>query len=97
MTRRESTRTQKGGDSGEGVRETGSVNREKQERAMTRDEEGITSLETPSRRAWVTDEGLEKVEMEAREESPEGGCNPASGSNISLQQRHKYKHTSRYP
>ncbi len=43
------------------------------------------------------DEGLKKVEMEDREEGPEGGCNLAGGSNISLQQCHRHKHTNRHP
>lgn len=42
-------------------------------------------------------EGLKKEEMEDREESPEGGCNFAGGSNISLQHCHRHKHTSRHP
>lgn len=42
----------------------------------------------------VMDEGLKKVELEDRE-SPEGGCNLAGGSNISLQQCHRRKHTNR--
>lgn len=43
------------------------------------------------------DEGLKKVEMEDREEGPEGGCNLAGGSNISLQRSHRHQHTNRNP
>lgn len=35
--------------------------------------------------------------MEDREEGPEGGCNLAGGSNISLQQCHGHKNTNRHP
>lgn len=42
------------------------------------------------------DEGLKKVEMEHREKGPGGGCNLAGGSSISLQQRHRPKHTNQH-
>lgn len=58
---------------------------------------GMASQETSSRTVQAMDERLETTEMEDRDEGPEGRCNLAGGSNMSLQQCHRHKHTSRYP
>lgn len=49
---------------------------------------------TCRRRLRAMDEGSAKVQMEV---GPEGACNLAGGSNISLEQCHRHKHTHRQP
>ncbi len=53
-------------------------------------------METYHWRLRAMDEGLEKVKMEDREKGPEGGCNVAGGSNISLQHGQRHKHTNHH-
>lgn len=65
---------------------------------MRREAKGLESSERCMQPEIVSQEWkMEKVEMEDREEGPEGGCNLAGGSDISLQQCQRHKHTNQHP
>lgn len=66
---------------------------------MTEVAEGLKAEGTFRKRLQETDigGGEKRVEMEHGDGGPRGGCNLVGGSNISLQQCHRHKHTNRHP